>query len=110
MAFSRPYDDETTTLIRRRRGQMLVHCYIYYELNDNIIDDHTWQQWANELEFLQFEYPEPIGYFDEAFKDWSGASGFQLKAWYSPRIIQVAEQLVANHHKQRSEQLEILDI
>ena len=29
---------------------MLVHSYIYYQLNDNIIDDSTWSKWAMELQ------------------------------------------------------------
>ena len=37
-------------LIHRRREQMLVHSYIYYQLNDNIIDDSTWSKWAMELQ------------------------------------------------------------
>lgn len=31
-------------LILQRRLQMLVHSYIYYELNDNIISDSTWSK------------------------------------------------------------------
>lgn len=34
---------EIAELIHRRREQMLVHSYIYYQLNDNIIDDNTWR-------------------------------------------------------------------
>ena len=41
--------------IRQRRAQMLVHSCLYYELNENIVDDHTWQKWADELEVLQRE-------------------------------------------------------
>lgn len=35
---------EIAELIHRRREQMLVHSYIYYQLNDNIIDDNTWSK------------------------------------------------------------------
>ncbi len=47
-------------LIHRRREQMLVHSYIYYQLNDNIIDDSTWSKWAMELQQLQKDYPEKV--------------------------------------------------
>lgn len=40
-------------LILQRRLQMLVHSYIYYKLNDNIISDSTWSKWAVELADLQ---------------------------------------------------------
>lgn len=66
--------------IRRRRAQMLIHSCIYYELNDNIISDHKWQEWADELEKLQRENPNccMIGFYDYEFKDWDGATGNHL--------------------------------
>ena len=60
--------------IRQRRIQMLVHSYLYYEMDENVIDDHKWQQWADELVELQKQKME-IGFYDEAFRDWTGASG-----------------------------------
>ena len=67
--------------IKQRRRQMLVHSYIYYELNDNIISDSKWAQWAKELEQLQKDYPEEskqVEYYED-FKDWDGSSGAFLK-------------------------------
>ena len=60
--------------IRQRRIQMLVHSYLYYELDDNVVDDHKWQQWADELVELQKQKID-IGFYDDAFRDWTGASG-----------------------------------
>lgn len=37
---------------------MLVHSYIYYKLNDNIISNATFDMWAEELIDLQEKYPE----------------------------------------------------
>lgn len=67
-------------IIRQRRAQMLIHSCIYYELNDNIVSDHTWQRWADELEKLQKENPNDckLGFFDEYFVDWDGATGNHL--------------------------------
>lgn len=66
--------------IRQRRAQMLIHSCIYYELNDNIVSDHKWQQWADELEKLQRDNPDKvnIGFYDHNFKDWTGATGNHL--------------------------------
>lgn len=66
--------------VRQRRAQMLIHSCIYYEMNDNIVSDHTWQQWADELEELQKKHPEcmSIGFFDWEFRDWDGATGAHL--------------------------------
>lgn len=56
---------------------MLVHSYIYYVLDSSIISDHLWQKWADELEKIQKENPSEIniGFFDDAFADWTGSTG-----------------------------------
>ena len=56
---------------------MLVHSYIYYELNDNIVSDAQWAKWAKELEQLQKDYPKESTEVEEyeQFKDWDGSSG-----------------------------------
>lgn len=66
--------------IKQRRAQMLVHSCIYYELNDNIISDHKWQEWADELQVLQTTFPElcAIDFYDWNFRDWDGATGAHL--------------------------------
>lgn len=73
-------NDEIKEKINRRRRQLLVHSYIYYELNQNIIDDMTWSKWAMELKDLQEKYPEEsseVPYADE-FKGWDGSTGAYL--------------------------------
>ena len=60
---------------------MLVHSYIYYELNQNIVSDHKWAEWAKELQELQQKYPKEsaeVEYYED-FKDWDGSSGAFLK-------------------------------
>lgn len=66
--------------IRQRRSQMLIHSCLYYELDESIVDDHTWQRWADELAQLQKENPDKckIGFFDREFSDWDGSSGYHL--------------------------------
>ena len=64
-------------LIQRRRLQILVHSCIYYELNDNIVDDNTWNKWSEQLVELQSKYPDiakQVIWYD-AFKDWNGSTG-----------------------------------
>ena len=67
--------------IKQRRRQMLVHSYIYYELNTNIVSDATWSRWAKELEKLQHDYPEESKAVEEyeQFRDWDGSTGAFLK-------------------------------
>ena len=66
--------------IRQRRSQMLVHSFLYYRMDDPIIDDDKWQRWANELAELQNNNPDDcnIDFYDEEFKDWNGDTGFHL--------------------------------
>ncbi|MGG2028041.1 hypothetical protein AB1282_20280 [Gottfriedia sp. S16(2024)] len=44
--------------IQQRRLQILVHSYIYYQLNGSIIEDSTWDRWAKELVELTESYPD----------------------------------------------------
>lgn len=63
--------------ILQRRLQMLVHSCIYYNMDNNIVSDKTWTEWALELAELQNKYPEISKQIDwyEAFKDWDGSTG-----------------------------------
>ena len=63
--------------IQQRRLQMLVHSYIYYRMDDNIVTDHQWSAWAVELAELQNKYPdiEKQVPFRKGFEDWNGSSG-----------------------------------
>ncbi len=83
--------DEYIELITRRRRQIIVHSIIYYKLNDNIWTDHEWQEAANELVQLQKEYPHPIGFYDEDFKDFDASTGFHLTSlgWGNEKAIQL---------------------
>ena len=65
-------------LILRRRIQLAVHSYIYYQLNDNLVSDSTWQAWANELMDLQAFNPDYTDDYDQWFEDWDGTTGFHL--------------------------------
>lgn len=80
--------------IRQRRRQMLVHSYIYYELDDNIVSDVQWAKWAKELEQLQKNYPKESAEVEEyeQFKDWDGSSGAFLN--FSEAIKTVAKILL----------------
>lgn len=78
--FDGPSKEDIKAKIRQRRAQMLVHSCIYYELNDNIVSDHKWQQWADELQKLQEDHPDciKINFYDHNFADWTGATGNHL--------------------------------
>lgn len=66
--------------ILRRRFQMMVHSYLYYEMDTNIITDKQFDTWGRELVQLQADYPEiskQVEYY-EAFANWDASTGFDL--------------------------------
>ena len=82
--------------IQRRRYQMLVHSYIYYEMNENLISDSKWSEWAMELADLQSKYPDIANRVIYAydFADWDGSSGAFLTYVDKPNIVSTAHKLV----------------
>lgn len=86
-------------LIKRRRAQMLIHSYLYYHLDDPIISDDLWQEWANELTKLQTEHKDccVIKFYDRQFYDWDGSTGMHLPKdkWVSARA-----ESVLKYHKE----------
>jgi hypothetical protein len=67
-------------LINKRRRQILVHSAIYYEFNDNLISDKTFDDWCKELVNLHAKYPKQSAkcVFNEVFRNWTGFSGYDL--------------------------------
>lgn len=82
-------------LIKRRRRQVLVHSYIYYILNDNIITDAQWSAWAEELEQLQKDYPQEASEVElyEEFKKFDHSTGANLdysnQDWVHGKALQL---------------------
>lgn len=77
-------------VIKQRRRQILVHSFLYYQLNENVISDHQFDKFCNDLVDLQMKFPKEskeVEYYD-AFKDFDGSSGYDLP--YSDPDIQNA--------------------
>lgn len=83
--------------IQQRRLQVLVHSYIYYERDMNIISDHQWSEWAFELAELQKQYPKIARrvVYAKMFKDFDGSSGAFFK--YDIDTITLAERLIEKY-------------
>lgn len=73
-------NDQIKDLIKRRRGQMIVHSFLYYQMDNPIISDDQWQKFADELTQLQNNYPKlcKINYYDKEFADFDGTTGMHL--------------------------------
>lgn len=83
--------------IRQRRRQILVHSFLYYELDSNIIDDSTWSKWAVELAELQRKNSKEAAQVEYAdlFRDFDGSTGAFLK--YDGNIKSMAHRLYCKH-------------
>lgn len=88
-------DAKMFDLISRRRRQILVHSILYYRMNENLIEDSKWSEWAVELEELQLKYPEiadkaPLA---EAFRYFDHSTGQNLPldnewgVWTAQRLL-----------------------
>jgi len=66
-------------LISRRR-QILLHSFLYYQLNESLIDDYVFDKWSKELADLQLRYPNEAmqAVYAEEFKDFDGSSGYDI--------------------------------
>lgn len=97
-------DLKIAELILRRRLQMLVHSYIYYEKDDNIVSDQQWSKWAVELVQLQEKYPdiaEQVEWAD-AFEDWDASTGAFLPLKH-PTVVRIGDYLLAMHKGPKGE-------
>lgn len=76
---------EIRDLINRKQRQILVHSYIYYVLDKNIIDDATWSEWAEQLEILMKYMPEEAAAseFHMYFEDFDHSTGANLVKYYN---------------------------
>lgn len=80
----------------------MVHSYIYYEFNSNLISDHTYDKWCKELAQLLKDYPDEAkeSAYAFAFRDFDGSTGFDLP-YRSPEIVFTAHRLMDYEKKLR---------
>lgn len=89
-------DNKIAQKIRQRRRQIIVHSILYYRFDTPIISDFVFDKWCNELIQLQCKYPKiskRIELYDD-FKNFSHASGFNLKSLNNPIFISIARRLL----------------
>ena len=94
-------------LINKRRRQIIIHSYLYYKQDTTLIDDFTFDRWCKELYKLQKDYPRETekAEFSEAFKSWTGFSGYDLFSHDSMTEVWArfkALQLVTFYEKQKN--------
>jgi hypothetical protein len=99
-----------SSLILRRRKQMLVHSCIYYRFGTSIISDKQFDEWAYQLVALQQQYPEIAGQveFAKEFTDFDGTTGFHLPShgW----IADTAHYLISTHKEANKQWMPTKDL
>lgn len=77
MIFNSPYWSNKTKIELLQRW-ILVHSYLYYELNTSVVDDHMYDANSKQLVNLQDShrkaFKESIYYY--AMKEFDGSTGF----------------------------------
>ena len=80
--------------IQQRRLQILVHSYLYYQVDTNIVDDNTWATWGKELVSLQEQYPEIAKrvIYHKEFANFDPSTGQGLP-YNDKRIVHIAKKI-----------------
>jgi hypothetical protein len=89
-----------------RMQQFLVHSYLYYELDENIIDDHRYDRMCVRLVELLNKYPEEYSKlpYSEIIGDGGGGSGSgSYIPDYPPQIQTTALRLLWHDKKKTIE-------
>lgn len=103
--FDKEEDRKIAEKIWRRTLQVFVHSYLYYECDENLIDDYAWSMWATELYELRKAHPEIASKLplNDAFdKDYDGSSG-QFLDYKRPEITQIGNRLLYYYGKLKPE-------
>ena len=71
---------EAMKIMEQRERQIIVHSYIYYELNDNIISDDHWAALGKDLVRLRERFPEEfeLTKYAELFANFDASTGYGL--------------------------------
>lgn len=82
---------------------IIVHSYIYYELNRSVISDKQYDAKAKELVRYKNEYPElwkQSEYYKQFGDDYNGATGFTLYFDLTERQKEIIKSIAYMIYKQ----------
>lgn len=81
MGLKESFDNYALEKINFLQRYIILHSYIYYELNNNLISDKQYDEKSKELVKLKNEYPElwkQSMYYKQFGDEYNGATGFTL--------------------------------
>lgn len=79
MEFSNPYWGNTTKIQVLQRW-VLIHSFLYYELDYSFVDDHAYDSNTKQLVDMMNEYPDEASQtrYAYAFEGYDGSTGYDL--------------------------------
>jgi len=85
--------------LKQRALQFLVHSFLYYRLNESLIEDDAYDRIAEELRTLRAKHRDAEMPFADVIDPLLGpeASGFQIRH-YPPQIVSTAFHLLYAAH------------
>ncbi|PDY93235.1 hypothetical protein CON09_08390 [Bacillus anthracis] len=88
--------------MNRRQRQILVHSFLYYQLNENIISDSDFDKWSKELYEAMKENPDVAkrSVYYKDFLEFDGSSGYDLP-YANPEVQHSGYRLLKIHAEKR---------
>ena len=80
---------------------IIVHSYIYYEMNNNAISDREYDARAKELASLKEAHPDlwkTSEYYKQFGDEYNGATGYDLYWQLSPRQQEIIKSIAHAPH------------
>ncbi len=91
MQFNNPYWS-TTQKIELLQKWILVHSYIYYELNDSVVSDCMYDDNVKQLlKLMENKQAAKASRFYKYFKEYDGSTGFHLYSSLGPALKRSVE-------------------
>lgn len=88
--------------IDRLQRIIILHSYIYYELDDNVISDFEYDAKAHKLAKYKEDYPElwkTSKYYEQFGDDYDGSTGFGLYARLDPEQQKIIQHIAKFRHE-----------
>ncbi len=110
MAKTAPPTPDILAQLRQLALQYLVHCFLYYRLDEPVIPDEQFDQIARDLRKLRQAYPRAEMPHADVIDPVLGpeVSGFQIRA-YPPPVIAAAFKLLYDASNQQVEFVEFVE-
>lgn len=93
-------------MINRRQRQVLVHSFLYYQLNESIIEDWIFDRWSKDIVELRERYPDEFdkSVYADAYAEFDGSSGFDLP-FALPEVQSQGYKMLDYHRKLKHKQM-----